>query len=188
MLEFNRFNNAILIIGIELVQKIQNHQFRTGKLGGAYPQCRKFGMLYWTPDPNFRKIQRRMARLRTLYQHRTLRGAKTKIAGLPARELQLDMNVLQLITSIPLDVRWGSRCYIGTSTLVEGLCRRWTSVEIITLLTITPGYTATRLLFDKSLRWRRFDGFVTISTDADGYAIAHERHSPPQIAPISSSQ
>lgn len=34
MLEFNRFNNATLIIGIELVQKIQNHQFGTGKLGG----------------------------------------------------------------------------------------------------------------------------------------------------------
>lgn len=94
------------------------------------------------------------------------------------------MNVLQLITSVPLDVRWGSGCYIGTSTLVEGLRRLGTSVEMITPRTITPVYTATRLLFNESLRWRRFHCSATIGIDADGYAIPRGRNSPPHIACI----
>ncbi len=35
MLGFKRFDHAaVTISGIELVQKIQKHQFKTGKLGG----------------------------------------------------------------------------------------------------------------------------------------------------------
>jgi hypothetical protein len=35
MLGFKRFDNAaVTISGIELVQKIQKHKFKTGKLGG----------------------------------------------------------------------------------------------------------------------------------------------------------
>ena len=58
MLGFKRFDQAaVTISGIKLVQKIQKHQFKTGKLGAAQPQCRNFGMLYWLPDPNFEKSE-----------------------------------------------------------------------------------------------------------------------------------
>lgn len=43
-------------------------------------------------------------------------------------------------------------------------------------------YAATRILFNETLRWRRFDDDATIGIDADGYAIAGRRNSPPHIA------
>jgi glycosyltransferase involved in cell wall biosynthesis len=94
------------------------------------------------------------------------------------------MNVLQFITAVPLDVRRGSGCYIGTRTLVEGLRRLGTDVAMITPRTITPVYAATRILFNERLRWRRFDGSATIGIDADGYAIPRGRNAPPHIACI----
>ncbi len=48
----------------------------------------------------------------------------------------------------------------------------------------TPFYTATRLLFNETLRWRTFEGAATIGIDADGYSIAHRRNSAPHIACI----
>jgi glycosyltransferase involved in cell wall biosynthesis len=48
----------------------------------------------------------------------------------------------------------------------------------------TPVYTATRLLFNESLRWRRFTSAATIGIDADGYALPRRRNSPPHIACI----
>lgn len=55
---------------------------------------------------------------------------------------------------------------------------------MVTPRTITPVYTATRLLFNESLRRRRFNGSATIGIDMDGYAIPRGRHSPPHIACI----
>jgi len=46
----------------------------------------------------------------------------------------------------------------------------------------TPVYTATRILFNEALRWRNFEGEATIGIDADGYAIAGRRNSPPHVA------
>ena len=94
------------------------------------------------------------------------------------------MNTLQFITAIPLDVQRGSGCYIGTRTLVEGLRRLGASVAMFTPRNITPVYTVTRLLFNETLRWRRFDGGVTIGIDMDGYAVPRNRNSPPHIACI----
>ncbi len=47
---------------------------------------------------------------------------------------------------------------------------------------ITPVYTATRVLFNETLRWRRFIGDATIGIDADGYRTAGRRNSPPHVA------
>jgi glycosyltransferase involved in cell wall biosynthesis len=47
-----------------------------------------------------------------------------------------------------------------------------------------PIFTATRLLFNEALRWRGFDADATIGIDADGYAIARKRNSPPHVACI----
>jgi glycosyltransferase involved in cell wall biosynthesis len=49
---------------------------------------------------------------------------------------------------------------------------------------VTPIYTATRVLFNEALRWRRFEGDATVGIDADGYAIARGRNSLPHIACI----
>ena len=74
---------------------------------------------------------------------------------------------LQFITSIPWDVRGGSGCYVGTSTLAESLRRFGIDVELIRPNVITPFFTTTRLLFNESLRWRQFNGAATIGVDAD---------------------
>jgi glycosyltransferase involved in cell wall biosynthesis len=93
------------------------------------------------------------------------------------------MSLFQFITSIPLDVRRGSGCYVGTITLVKALSQLGTDTVMITPRVITPVYTLTRVLFNESLRWRRFQGDVTIGIDADGY-IMPRRNSPPHVACI----
>jgi len=82
------------------------------------------------------------------------------------------MSTVQFITAIPWNVRRGSGCYVGTRTLVEALRDVGINVALITPQITTPIYTATRVLFNETLRLRRFSGDVTIGIDADGYAIA----------------
>jgi glycosyltransferase involved in cell wall biosynthesis len=94
------------------------------------------------------------------------------------------MSVLQFITAIPLDVRRGSGCYVGTRTLVEALRQLGIEVGLVTPRIVTPIYTATRVLFNESLRWRHFIGDATIGVDADGYAIAGRTAGLPHIACI----
>ena len=91
---------------------------------------------------------------------------------------------LQFITSIPWNVRGGSGCYVGTSTLAESLRRSGIGVQLIMPEVMTPFFTTTRLLFNESLRRRQLDGAATIGVDADGYAIAGRRNRPPHIACI----
>ena len=43
----------------------------------------------------------------------------------------LIVNLSHVITAIPLNVRQGSRCYVGTRTLVEGLRRLGTRVIMV---------------------------------------------------------
>ncbi len=94
------------------------------------------------------------------------------------------MSRLQFITAIPLDVRRGSGCYVGTRTLVEALRQLGADVAMVTPRVQTPVYTLTRILFNETLRWRKFDGDATVGIDADGYAIAGRRNSLPHIACI----
>ncbi len=94
------------------------------------------------------------------------------------------MNVIQFITAIPWEVRKGSGCYVGTRTLTEALRGFGIRVDVIRPSIATPVYTATRLLFNEGLRWRRFDSDATVGIDADGYAISRTRNSPPHIACI----
>jgi glycosyltransferase involved in cell wall biosynthesis len=94
------------------------------------------------------------------------------------------VNALQFITAIPWDVYRGSGCYVGTRTLTEAVRRLGVPVEVIHPAFNTGVYTATRLLFNESLRWRRFNSMATIGIDADGYAISRRQHSPPHIACI----
>ncbi len=93
-------------------------------------------------------------------------------------------NRLQFITAIPWDVRGGSGCYVGTSTLAESLRTRGIDVQLIKPGVTTPFFTTTRLLFNETLRWRHFDGAATIGVDADGYAVARGKTKPPHVACI----
>jgi len=94
------------------------------------------------------------------------------------------MSLLEFITAVPWDVRRGSGCYVGTRTLIEGLRQSGMKVALITPRIVTPVYTATRVLFNETLRWRDFSGDVTIGVDADGYAIAGKKVRLPHIACI----
>jgi glycosyltransferase involved in cell wall biosynthesis len=91
---------------------------------------------------------------------------------------------LHFITAIPWNVRLGSGCYVGTRKLAEALPSLGFDIQLIRPVFRTPFLTSTRLLFNETLRWRRFDGAATIGIDADGYAIARNRTNPPHIACI----
>ena len=94
------------------------------------------------------------------------------------------MNRLQFLTAIPPNVQGGSGCYVGTRTLVDGIRALGTGVEMVTPQVRLPVFAATRLLFNETLRWRAFDADATVGIDADGYARAGKRNSPPHIACI----
>jgi glycosyltransferase involved in cell wall biosynthesis len=57
-------------------------------------------------------------------------------------------------------------------------------VEMVTPRLHTPFHTATRILFNETLRWRNFRGDATIGIDADGYRVAGKKNSLPHIACI----
>lgn len=94
------------------------------------------------------------------------------------------MSLLHFVTAIPLNVRGGSGCYVGTRTLADALRNLGIAVEMVTPRLQTPIYTATRLLFNETLRWRRFPGDATVGIDVDGYTIAGKSGSIPHIACI----
>jgi glycosyltransferase involved in cell wall biosynthesis len=94
------------------------------------------------------------------------------------------MSHLEFITAIPWDVRRGSGCYVGTRTLIEALRQAGVDVALTAPRLVTPIYTATRVLFNETLRWRHFSGDVTIGIDADGYTIAQRTARVPHIACI----
>src|SRR4051812_19434007 len=94
------------------------------------------------------------------------------------------MSLLQFITAVPWDVRRGSGCHVGTRTLVEALRAMGVEVGLVTPRLVTPIYTATRVLFNETLRWRHFAGDATVGIDADGYTIAGKAARLPHIACI----
>jgi glycosyltransferase involved in cell wall biosynthesis len=91
---------------------------------------------------------------------------------------------LRFITAIPQDILRGSGCYVATRTLVEALRERGVGVEVVRPPLHLPVFTATRVLFNESLRWRAYAGDATVGIDADGYAIPRNQNSAPHIACI----
>ncbi len=81
------------------------------------------------------------------------------------------MSRLHFITSIPQNVERGSGCYVATWTLARALRALGLDIDIVAPGVLTPVYLATRILFNETLRWRRFEGEATIGIDADGYSI-----------------
>jgi len=80
---------------------------------------------------------------------------------------------LRFLTSTPLEVMRGSGTFVGITTLAGALRRQGASVEFLTPHIRLPIYTAQRLLFNESLRWRRLPPVdVTVGFDMDGYTIA----------------
>lgn len=94
------------------------------------------------------------------------------------------MSRLHFITAIPQDVWQGSGCYVGTRTLAEAVRQLGVDVAMVTPRVRTPIYTLTRILFNETLLWRKFDGIATVGIDADGYGIAGRHNSVPHIACI----
>jgi glycosyltransferase involved in cell wall biosynthesis len=88
------------------------------------------------------------------------------------------MSRLHFITAIPQDVQRGSGCYVGTWTLARALRALGIEIDIVAPRVSTPAYLATRILFNETLRWRRFDSDATIGIDADGYSIGTSRRWP----------
>jgi glycosyltransferase involved in cell wall biosynthesis len=68
--------------------------------------------------------------------------------------------------------------------LVEALRRFGIDIAMVTPRIHTPIYAATRILFNEMLRYRKFRADATVGIDADGYAVASRRNSPPHIACI----
>lgn len=68
--------------------------------------------------------------------------------------------------------------------MADALRHAGIDVDLVTPPIQTPVYTATRLLFNETLRWRTFSGDATIGIDADGYTIAGKRNALPHIACI----
>ena len=82
------------------------------------------------------------------------------------------MSRVHLITAIGQSVERGSGCYVATRTLARGMAAAGIDVDTVVPSFPTPIFLATRLLFNESLRVRRFDGDATIGIDADGYSLA----------------
>lgn len=94
------------------------------------------------------------------------------------------MNTLDFITAVPLDVRRGSGCYVGTRALVQGLRSLGVRAAMVTPRIITPVYTVTRILFNEMSRNRCFEGKATVGIDADGYTVAGQPGLLPHVACI----
>ena len=91
---------------------------------------------------------------------------------------------LIFVTGIAQNVLQGSGCYVGTRNLVRGLGRLGADVELLTPRVHLPTWTATRVLFNETLRWMDLGADATIGIDADGYALPTSLNSPPHIACI----
>jgi glycosyltransferase involved in cell wall biosynthesis len=81
---------------------------------------------------------------------------------------------LRFITSTPLDVSRGSGTYVGITALIKALENLGVEINLLTPKFRLPIYTAQRLLFNQTLRFRRLPPCdATIGFDMDGYTLAH---------------
>jgi len=82
---------------------------------------------------------------------------------------------LRFITSTPLEVSRGSGTFVGVTTLADALRALGVSVEFLTPRIKLPIYTAQRLLFNETLRWRQLSpADVTVGFDMDGYSLSRQ--------------
>src|SRR5262252_7338764 len=80
---------------------------------------------------------------------------------------------LRFLTSTPLEISHGSGTFVGITTLANALEKQGAEVEFLTPNIRLPIYTAQRLLFNESLRFRRLSpADVIIGFDMDGYALS----------------
>lgn len=95
------------------------------------------------------------------------------------------MRVL-FLTSTPLNIKQGSGTFMGIDTLTRSLRGLGWNVTVETPRRHLPVYTATRILFNESLRFNRhLDNFdLTVGFDLDGYTIPRKLRRIPHIASI----
>lgn len=90
---------------------------------------------------------------------------------------------LRFITSTPLDVRRGSGTFVGIATLARAVETAGVKVDMIAPRFHLPVYSLERVLFNESLRFRRFAPCdASIGFDLDGYAVTRGRE--PHLAAI----
>jgi glycosyltransferase involved in cell wall biosynthesis len=91
---------------------------------------------------------------------------------------------IAFITSTPMNAREGSGTFVGIQTLAAALTRLGAQVDIVEPSWRLPVLTASRLLFNAWLpfrRWNKYD--VIVGFDLDGYRIAGQTGRP-QVAAI----
>lgn len=79
----------------------------------------------------------------------------------------------RFITSTPLNIAQGSGTYTGFTTLAKFLREAGQTVDLITPKIKFPIYTAGRIVFNETLRFRRADrSGITVGFDMDGYSLS----------------
>lgn len=90
------------------------------------------------------------------------------------------------ITSTPMNVERGSGTFVGIDTLTLSLRELGWAIDILTPQFHLPVYTAERILFNESLRFRRNlkEPDLSVGFDLDGYALPAALRRKPHIASI----
>jgi len=94
---------------------------------------------------------------------------------------------LRFLSSTPMNVYQGSGTHVGIETLARSLRSLGVHVDIVLPHFQFPIYTAQRLVFNQSLRFRRNndnDYDVTVGFDMDGYTIAGRNNKSIHVASI----
>ncbi len=91
---------------------------------------------------------------------------------------------LRFITATPLEVRRGSGTFVGIRSLTDALAALGAEVHFLTPRLHLPVFTAERLLFNETLRWRAAPPCdLQVGFDMDGYRLAG-RTSVPHVAAL----
>jgi glycosyltransferase involved in cell wall biosynthesis len=86
---------------------------------------------------------------------------------------------IAFITSTPFNFTQGSGTYAGISTLAKFLGESGNTVTFATPNVHLPIYTLERLVFNKTLRLRKFsEADITVGFDMDGYTLATKTGKP----------
>jgi glycosyltransferase involved in cell wall biosynthesis len=90
------------------------------------------------------------------------------------------------ITSTPMNVKRGSGTFVGIDALARSLRGLDWSIDLVTPRLHLPNYTAERICFNETLRFRRdFEAAdLTVGFDLDGYTLPATLRRKPHIASI----
>lgn len=90
------------------------------------------------------------------------------------------------ITSTPMNVERGSGTFVGIDTLTRSLRELGWTIDILTPEFHLPVYTAERILFNESLRFRPNlkEPDLSVGFDLDGYSLSAPLRRKPHIASI----